>query len=107
MHELLKMLGHVKTVDLEFFTLSWPRIEALLGRQIFAQKFQHASPTERKLLVEIAKKDSKLVSPGAFSQFKGAPRLFSRLEDEELLIRSDRGRYSLFHPLFAEYLKNQ
>jgi hypothetical protein len=107
MHELLKMLGHVKTVDLEFFTLIWPRIEALLGRQIFAQKFQHASPTERKLLVEIAKKDSKLVSPGAFSQFKGAPRLFSRLEDEELLIRSDRGRYSLFHPLFAEYLKNQ
>ncbi|MDA4110942.1 MAG: hypothetical protein OK439_00275 [Thaumarchaeota archaeon] len=107
MHELLNMLGQVKSVEVESFAQNWPRIEALLGRQIFAQKFQHASPTERKLLIEIAKKDSKLVSPGAFSQFKGASRLFARLEDEELLIRSDRGKYSIFHPLFAEYLKNQ
>ena len=107
MHELLNMLGQVKSVDVGSFAQNWPRIEALLGRQIFAQKFQHASPTERKLLIEIAKKDTKLVSPGAFSQFKGASRLFARLEDEELLIRSDRGKYSIFHPLFAEYLKNQ
>ncbi len=107
MHELLNMLGQVKSVDVGSFTQNWPRIEALLGRQIFAQKFQHASPTERRLLIEIAKKDTKLVSPGAFSQFKGASRLFARLEDEELLVRSDRGKYSIFHPLFAEYLKNQ
>ena len=85
MHELLNMLGQVKSVDVGSFAQNWPRIEALLGRQIFAQKFQHASPTERRLLIEIAKKDTKLVSPGAFSQFKGASRLFARLEDEELL----------------------
>jgi hypothetical protein len=107
MHELLNMLRGVNKIEAESFFQHWPKIEALLGRQIFAQKFQHASPTERRLLVEIAKKDSKFVAPGVFSEFKGASRLFARLEEEELLIRSERGKYSLFHPLFAEYLKNQ
>lgn len=106
-HELLNMVKGVKTIGVESFVQHWPKIEALLGRQIFAQKFQHASPTERRLMIEIAKKDSKFVSPGAFSEFKGASRLFARLEEEELLIRSERGKYSLFHPLFAEYLKKQ
>ncbi len=107
MHELLNMLRGVRTIEVESFVKFWPNIEVLLGRQIFAQKFQHASPTERRLMIEIAKKNSKFVSPGAFSEFKGASRLFARLEEEELLIRSERGKYILFHPLFAEYLKKQ
>lgn len=107
MHELLNTVKGLKTIDAASFLQRWPKIEALLGRQIFVQKFQHASPTERRLLIEIAKKDSRFVSPGAFNEFKGASRLFARLEEEELLIRSERAKYSLFHPLFAEYLKKQ
>ena len=107
MHEMLNALGEVETIDVESFVKHWPKIETLLGRQIFAQKFQHASPTERRLLIEIAKKDSKFVSPGFFTGFKGASRLFARLEEEELLVRSERGKYTIFHPLFAEYLKKQ
>ena len=107
MHELLNAVGDIKRIDVDLFVGHWPRIEELLSRQIFAQKFQHASPTERKLLIEIAKSGSEFVSPGGFSRFKGASRLFARLEEAELLNRSERGKYRIFHPLFTEYLKKQ
>ncbi|MDV3244854.1 MAG: hypothetical protein LYZ66_06775 [Nitrososphaerales archaeon] len=107
MHELIDGLRGSRTVEKGSFDRCWPRIEQSLGKQIFAQKFQHASPTERRLLVEIARTSSALVSPGQFGSFKGASRLFSRLEEDELLIRNERGRYRLFHPLFSEYLKKQ
>lgn len=106
-HELLNMVSRVKKIEEEHFLQHWPKIKAILGRQIFAQKFLHASPTERRLMIDIAKRENKFFSPGNFSHFKGATRLFARLEEQELLIRSDRGKYSLFHPLFAEYLKEQ
>lgn len=61
-----------------------------------SRRLEHASPTERRLLIEIAKKDAKFVSPGAFNEFKGASKLFARLQEEELLIRSERAKYSLF-----------
>ena len=107
MHEMLNLTGDVGTINIEEYNRVWPRIEELLGRAIFANKFQSASPTERKLMIEIARKDLDVVSPGQFKGFKGGSRLFARLEEKELLVRRDRGRYSLFHPLFAKYLKGQ
>lgn len=106
MHELLNALRGVKVIGSDSFRKAWPRVEESLDKAIFAQKFQSASPTERKLMIEIAKKNSDFVSPSEF-RFKGASRLFSRLETKELLIRKERGRYSLFHPLFSEFLKRQ
>ncbi len=106
-HELLNMTEGRRRIEVESFNQHWPKIQVMLGRQIFHQKFQHASPTERRLMIAIAKKGSKLVSPGDFHEFKGASRLFARLEEAELLIRSERGKYRLFHPLFADYLREQ
>ena len=106
MHELLN-LAQGKVIDIDSFNKQWTKIEKVLDRNIFSQKFQNASPTERKLLIEIAKQDSDIISPGAFKRFKGAPRLFSRLEEEEILIRTERGKYKIFHPLFTSYLRNQ
>ncbi len=79
----------------------------VLDRNIFSQKFLHASPTERTLLIEIAKQDSDVISPGSFNKFKGASRLFARLEADEILIRTERGKYRVFHPLFKSYLRKQ
>ena len=106
MHELLN-LAQGKVIDIDSFNKQWTKIEKVLDRNLFSQKFQNASPTERKLLIEIAKQDSDIISPGAFKRFKGAPRLFSRLEEEEILIRTERGKYKIFHPLFTSYLRNQ
>ena len=106
MHELLNSIQG-KVVDIDSFNKLWTKIEMVLGRNIFSQKFLHASPTERTLLIEIAKQDLDVISPGTFNKFKGASRLFARLEADEILIRTERGKYRVFHPLFKSYLRKQ
>ena len=104
MYELLTKLRPVKGIGKNAFEKTWPHIEDSLGKTIFEQKVQSASEKERQLMTEIAKTSSKFVSP---SEFKSANELFSRLERKELLLRHDRGKYYLFHPLFSEYLKRK
>ncbi len=79
----------------------------ILADTIFADKMRSATERERELLIEIAKTEDSLVSPSDFPRFSGASVLLSRLERKEFLVRYGRGKYSLFHPLFSEYLKKQ
>ena len=58
-------------------------------------------------MIKIAKRGDAQVSPSDFRGIGGIAELFSRLEKKELLIRRSRGNYSLFHPMFAEYLRRQ
>jgi len=103
-YELLQKLGPIGRVKEADFSACWPHIENLLGQTLFKQKLQSASEKERELLVKIAKSHEVDVSPKSFR----APNvLFTRLEQKELLIHEDRGRYTLFHPLFKEYLARQ
>ena len=107
MHELMKRIGAQEVVTKQAFEKAWPEIELSLGRTIFEQRFLAASPAERKLLIEVAKTGEERVAPGKFKRIKGSFQLFSRLEEKELVIHHERGSYSLFHPLFAEYLRHQ
>jgi hypothetical protein len=103
-YELLQKLEDARRVKEDDFSACWSHIESLLGQTLFKQKFQSASEKERELLVKIAKSHDEAVSPKSFH----APNvLFTRLEQKELLIHEDRGSYSLFHPLFKEYLARQ
>jgi hypothetical protein len=103
-YELLQRLGDVRRVKVDDFLECWPHVEDLLGKTLFRQKFQSASEKERELLIKIAKSNEESVSPKSFH----APNvLFTRLEQKELLIHEDRGRYTLFHPLFKDYLTRQ
>ena len=104
MYEMLEIIGSVDRIGLRTFTKCWPVIQESLGKTIFKQKVQTASEKERKLLIKIAKFGEEFISP---SDIKEPTELFSRLEKKELLIRHERGKYSLFHPLFSEYLKKQ
>jgi hypothetical protein len=107
MFELLSGLDSVRNVSSRLLEQNWPRVRASLFRTVFEQKFKNSSPRERELMVAIAKLGSEVVSANDFPRLKGTNTLFSRLEKSELLIRRERGQYSLFHPLFAEYLENQ
>lgn len=104
MYELLEIVGSVDKVELRTFSKCWPTIQESLGKTIFNQRLKMASEKERDLLIKIAKLDEDFVSP---SDVKAPNELFSRLEKKELLTRHERGKYSLFHPLFTEYLKKQ
>ncbi|MGI0086794.1 MAG: hypothetical protein ACREBI_02390 [Nitrosotalea sp.] len=107
MFELLSRLENIKMVNMKSLEQNWPKIRASLFRTVFEQKFKNAAPKERELLIKIAKCGSEIVSASDFPKFKGANTFFSRLEQSELLLRKERGEYSLFHPLFAEYLRDQ
>jgi hypothetical protein len=63
-----------------------------------------SASTFNSLLLKIAKSKEVNVSQ---KNFQVPNVLFTRLEQKELLIHVDRGRYTLFHPLFKEYLANQ
>lgn len=107
MFELLAKLGKVKNFDMKSLEQYWPKVRGSLFKTVFDQKFKTASPKERELMIKIAVTDSNVVSAKDFPSFKGINVLLSRLEENELLVRRDRGQYSLFHPLFSEYLQDQ
>ncbi len=107
MFELLMDTNDAETIGLKELENVWPAIEESLGDTIFSQKYQTASEKERQLLLAIADTRKALVSPSDFKRFSSKAELFSRLEKKELLLRQGRGKYSLFHPMFAEFLRHQ
>ena len=107
MFELLMYADTTKTIGLTELQSIWPAIETSLGESIFSQKFQIASEKERQLMIAIAESGNQLVSPVDFKKFGSAAELFSRLEKKELLLRRGRGKYCLFHSMFAEFLRHQ
>ncbi|MDO9536997.1 MAG: AAA family ATPase [Thermoplasmata archaeon] len=78
-----------------------------LGKDVFEAMLERASFEERKILFAIAKSENEILS---FSEIRTLANMskrgthLSRLIEKELVTRNSRGRYSLFHPLFREYL---
>jgi hypothetical protein len=107
MFELLTLTRGCTEIGIETFERNWPKIEDSFGSSIFSQKFQTASDRERELMIEIAETEKDFVSPSDVKGLRGATELFSRLEKKELLLRHGRGKYRLFHPMFAEFLRKQ
>jgi hypothetical protein len=107
MFELLMRTNGAQKIGLDHLNAAWPAIEETLGETIFSQKYQTASEKERQLMTAIAETRKDSVSPSDFKNFGSASELFSRLERKELLLRQGRGKYNLFHPMFAEFLRRQ
>ena len=88
-----------------FFNEHWKKIATHIEREKFEDDLFSASETERKALHQIAELPSDVVSPSEI-RIKGKAEILKRLsEDKGLLIKSGRGEYKLYHPLFKEYLK--
>jgi hypothetical protein len=107
MFELLMRVRGIQKITMKDLENAWPSIEKSLGETIFSQKYQTASAREKQLMIAIAETEKESVFPNDFKDFGSAAELFSRLERKELLLRQGRGRYSLFHPMFAEFLRHQ
>jgi len=88
-----------------FFNEHWKKIATHIEREKFEDDLFSASETERKALHQIAELPSDVVAPSEI-RIKGKAEILKRLsEDKGLLIKSGRGEYKLYHPLFKEYLK--
>jgi hypothetical protein len=90
---------------------NYPRILAYLGKRMFMGVYARASANERKILHAFAASRRDVMTNSeiaALSRVKSTNIYLKNLSESPapLLVRAGRGRYSLFHPLFAEYLKN-
>src|SRR5215475_2249323 len=82
----------------------WPAIFDQLGREKFRSDISQLSAKEIELLRQFAR-----LGEGEFAVHQFTPKFqteyFTRLAEKGMLVRTGRGRYKLYHPLFAEFLQ--
>jgi AAA ATPase domain len=84
----------------------WPAIFDQLGQEKFRSDISQLSAKEIGLARQFAK-----LGDGEFAVHQFTPKFqteyFARLSEKGLLIRTGRGRYKLYHPLFREFLQQE
>lgn len=82
----------------------WPEVFQQLEKEKFCSDLGQVSDRENELLRAIAKSRDQEFTPG---QFVKQPEYvyFRRLTEKALLIRTGRGKYKLYHPLFRLFLQ--
>ena len=91
----------IQTLKLEPF---WPEIFDQLGREKFRSDVSQLSGRELELIHEFANLGTGELATKHFTG-KFQTEYFARLAEKGLLIRTGRGRYKLYHPLFREFLR--
>ena len=101
-----------KSIDSKTIVEVLPKVMTRLSSQIFRDRFDKTSSLERKVLLAICEigQDTSDVefSPQQIKlkEEKYSIRVvLSRLIEKDCLVKRERGRYSLFTPLFSEYVK--
>lgn len=87
------------------------RILSYLGKRLFESVYLRTSRNEKKVLHAFVVSGRDLLSNTEIAELSGVKSTNIYLKNlsgssTPLLIRIERGKYSLFHPLFVEYLKN-
>jgi len=104
-YELVNLIGNQKLVMERQFDEYWPKIVPILERSVFIGRLGEVSGREKETLLRIASIEEPLVSPSMVRGIRGVAEFFSRLERKGLLLKKERGKYELFHPLFRDYLR--
>ena len=82
----------------------WPAIFDQLGREKFRSDISQLSGKEIELVGQFAKLGEGVFAVHQLTS-KFQTEYFARLAEKGLLIRTGRGRYKLYHPLFREFLQ--
>jgi hypothetical protein len=98
------LMAAEKPIEPHKLETNWPAILDQLGREKFRSDVSQLSAKELELIHEFASVGEGEVSAKHFSD-KFHREYFARLVEKDLLIRTRRGRYKLYHPLFGEFLK--
>ena len=93
--------SHIQPQKLEPF---WPDIFDQLGREKFRSDVAHLSGKELELIHQFASLGAGELATHHFTG-KFQTEYFARLAEKGLLIRTGRGRYKLYHPLYREFLR--
>ncbi|MFQ6136448.1 MAG: hypothetical protein ACE5PM_04635 [Candidatus Hydrothermarchaeales archaeon] len=104
-HFIMRELVSLKeegTIDLRYFDENYPSIERIMEREKFEVDFSIASEKERRILLEMAGLPERFAPSDI--KIKNARTQLRFLLKKNLIIRHDRGEYSLYHPLFKGFL---
>ena len=82
----------------------WPEILKQLETEKFSCDLAHVSDKENELLRALAKSADYEFAPGLFVK-QSDHVYFRRLTEKGLLIRTKRGKYKFYHPLFRVFLR--
>lgn len=91
-------------ITLDFFNANYPTITNHLVRNRFAGDLSLVSEVERKILFKMAELP-EVIKPSEIKIKNVRTYLKDLVENKELVIKRNRGEYSLYHPLFREYLR--
>ena len=94
----------VSRIELRALEPTWPAIFDQLGREKFALDVSQLSTKELDLIHQFAIMGQSELAPHDF-RGKFQREYFARLAGKGFLIRAGRGRYTLYHPLFREFLR--
>lgn len=98
------------TIDLKLFERELPKILERLKIQVFKERYNSASPKERKILNFMACSQNEVFKPSDVIdslKMKGIRILLMRLVEKDCLKRVSRGQYTFFHKLFKLYIQNE
>lgn len=89
----------------------YSRILSFVGKKLFWNIFTSASANEKKIIRALATDDRDMLSNTEIAKASGLKSVnvyFGKMTtgNPAPLIRADRGLYSLFHPLFKEYVRH-
>jgi len=86
-----------------------PRVMTRLSSQLFRDRFEESSELERRVLLTMSTMPSSTSPKGLTKESRMSPKvlpqLLRRLVDKGCVRKVERGRYSLFNPLFGDYVK--
>lgn len=93
-----------KQIQPENLELIWPAISDQLGREKFRSDISQLSPKQLELIYQFARLGEGEI-PAHHLTHKFQTEHFARLVEKGVLIRTGRGRYRLYHPLFRQFLQ--
>lgn len=91
-------LQNTTVLDDRVVTQAWSTVAERLGEEKFAAEWNQATEAERDVLQSIARAE-----PISRAKRSGAT-LATRLVAKGLVLKQSRGQYTLYHPLFQEYV---
>jgi AAA+ ATPase superfamily predicted ATPase len=105
----------IRSIDVKDVQNIVPKVMTRLTSQLFKDRFDQTSPLERKVLLAICNllptgdRRNNEIAPQQIKEFATGRYsiriILRRLVEKDCLIKKQRGKYSLFTPLFAEYIK--
>lgn len=104
LRELVSMKGSGR-ITMTYFNEVYKELQKMIEKEKFDIDFSIASPKEKEILLKAAKLD-EVFSPSEI-KLEYVRKQLGLLVEKNLLKKHERGEYSIYHPLFRDYLLRQ